>query len=191
MRQRDYFNVVDELQVLVEEYGVGHVMWLDDDLLRDEHRAIAIFNEIARRNLNLTLEATNGLIAASCTAEMVAAVAASSCIAVNIGMKSGNPQILWEIKKRGTIRNFITAAENFRKYQEIHTFILLILGFPGETMQMVQDTINVASEMDYTCDWISQLQPWTNTPFYNALIAQGLLPTAGTRETRFMGGGYG
>ena len=191
VRQRDYLNVVDELQVLVEEYGVGHVMWLDDDLLKDEHRAISMFNEIARRNLNLTWDATNGLIAASCTAEIVAAMAASGCIAVNIGMESGNPQILREIKKPGTIGNFITAAENFRKHQEIHTSILLMLGFPGETMQMVQDTINVASEMD--CDWyrISQLQPLPNTPIYDAMIAQGLLPAAGTRETRFMGGGYG
>lgn len=191
VRQRDYLNVVDELQVLVEEYGVGHVMWLDDDLLKDERRAFAMFNEIVRRNLNVTWDATNGLIAASCTAEMVAAMAGSGCIAVNIGMESGNPQILREIKKPGTIRNFITAAENFRKHEEIHTSILLMLGFPGETMQMVQDTINVASEMD--CDWyrISQLQPLPNTPIYDAMIAQGLLPAAGTRETRFMGGGYG
>ena len=191
VRQRDYLNVVDELQVLVENYGVGHVMWLDDDLLKDERRALAMFSEMVRRNLKLTWDATNGLIAASCTAEMVAAMAASGCIAVNIGMESGNPKILREIKKPGTIKNFIEAAENFRKHEEIHTSILLMLGFPGETMQMMQDTINVAAEMD--CDWyrISQLQPLPNTPIYDAMIVQGLLPDAGTRETRFMGGGYG
>jgi len=47
--QRDYMNVVDEIQVLVERHGVGHLMWLDDDLLKDERRALAMFNEIVRR----------------------------------------------------------------------------------------------------------------------------------------------
>jgi len=191
VRQRDYMNVVDEIQLLVEKYGVGHFMWLDDDLLKDEQRALAMFNEIARRNLKVTWDATNGLIAASCTEELVAAMAASGCIAVNIGMESGNPEILRQIKKPGTVRNFLQAADIFRKYEQIHTSILLIVGFPNETMRMVQDTVNVARQMD--CDWyrITQLQPLPNTPIYDAMVAQGLIQDVGSRELRFMGGSFG
>ena len=191
VRQRNYMNVVDEIQSLVEKYGVGHIMWLDDDLLKDEHRALAMFNEIVRRNIKVTWDATNGLIASSCTEELVAAMAESGCIAVNIGMESGNPQILRQVKKPGTIRNFINAAEIFRKYEQIHTSILLIVGFPNETMGMVCDTLNVAREMD--CDWyrISQLQPLPNTPIYDAMVAQGLIQDVGSKELRFMGGAFG
>jgi radical SAM superfamily enzyme YgiQ (UPF0313 family) len=191
VRQRDYLNVVDELQHLVEVHGVGHVMWLDDDLLKDHGRALAMFNEMVKRKLPLTWDATNGLIAASCTEEMVAAMAASGCIAVNIGMESGNPEILRQVKKPGTVKNFLRAAEVFRKYEEIHTSILLMVGFPGETLAMVQDTINVAQAMD--CDWyrISQLQPLPNTPIYDAMVAQGLIQDVGSRELRFNGGAFG
>jgi radical SAM superfamily enzyme YgiQ (UPF0313 family) len=191
VRQRDYMNVVDEIQLLVEKYGVGHFMWLDDDLLKDEARAIAMFNEIVRRNLKITWDATNGLIAASCTEELVAAMAASGCIAVNIGMESGNPIILKQVKKPGTLKNFLAAAEIFRKYEEIHTSVLLIVGFPGETMEMVRDTLNVARAMD--CDWyrVSQLQPLPNTPIYDAMVAQGLIQDVGNKELRFMGGSFG
>ena len=191
VRQRAYLNVVDEIQILVEKYGVGHFMWLDDDLLKDERRALAMFNEIVRRGIKVTWDATNGLIASSCTEELVAAMAASGCIAVNIGMESGNPQILRQVKKPGTLRNFINAAEIFRKYEQIHTAILLIVGFPNETMSMVCDTLNVAREMD--CDWyrISQLQPLPNTPIYDAMVAQGLIQDVGSKELRFMGGAFG
>jgi radical SAM superfamily enzyme YgiQ (UPF0313 family) len=191
VRQRSYMNVVDEIQALVEQYGVGHIMWLDDDLLKDEQRALAMFNEIVRRNIKVTWDATNGLIASSCTEELVAAMAASGCIAVNIGMESGNPQILRQVKKPGTIRNFLSAAEIFRKYEQIHTSILLIVGFPNETMGMVCDTLSVAREMD--CDWyrISQLQPLPNTPIYDAMVAQGLIQDVGSKELRFMGGAFG
>lgn len=191
VRQRDHIAVVDELEELVERYGVGHIMWLDDDLLKDERRAIAMFSELARRRLPLTWDASNGLIAASVTEEIVHAMAESGCIAVNIGMESGNPKILRDVKKPGTIRNFLNSAEILRKYNQIYTSILLMVGFPGETMSMVLDTINVARAMD--CDWyrISPLQPLPNTPIYDSMVAQGLIQAVGSTELRFMGGSFG
>ena len=78
-------------------------MWLDDDLLRDHTRAIGLFNEIVRRGLTITWDATNGVIAASCTDEVIDAAAKSGCIALNIGMESGNPDILRKIVKPGTV----------------------------------------------------------------------------------------
>ncbi len=191
VRQRAVDSVLDELQLLHEVYGVGHVMWLDDDLLKDHARAIALFNGIVRRGLDLTWDATNGVIAASCTDEVIAAAADSGCIAINIGMESGNPGILRQVRKPGTVRNFLAAAEVLRRYERIHASVFLMVGFPGETMAMIQDTINVAREMDL--DWyrVSQLQPLPNTPIYDAMVAQGLIAPVGSRELRFMGGAYG
>ena len=191
VRQRDYMNVVDEIEMLVNDYGVGHFMWLDDDLLKDEYRAKQMFNEIVRRNLKVTWDATNGIIASSCTESLVDAMARSGCIAVNIGMESGNRTILRQVKKPGTLENFIEAAEIFRKHEQIHTSVLLMVGFPNETLGMVHDTINVARDMD--CDWyrISPLQPLPNTPIYDAMVAQGLIQDVGSKDLRFAGGSYG
>jgi radical SAM superfamily enzyme YgiQ (UPF0313 family) len=191
VRQRSVTSVVDELEVLRNEYGVGHIMWLDDDLLRDHKRSIQLFNEMTRRRLDLTWDATNGVIAASCTEEVIAAAADSGCIAINIGIESGNPAILRQVKKPGTVETFLRAAEVFRKFEQIHTSGLLILGFPGEAMSMVFDTINLARQMDL--DWyrVSPLQPLPNTPIYDSMVAQGLIQDIGSKELRFMGGAYG
>jgi radical SAM superfamily enzyme YgiQ (UPF0313 family) len=110
VRQRDVENVLDELQLLQECYGIEHITWLDDDLLKDHARAISLFNGIVRRNLKLTWDATNGVIAASCTEDIVHAMAASGCIGLNIGMESGNLEILRRIKKPGTVRNFLAVS---------------------------------------------------------------------------------
>jgi radical SAM superfamily enzyme YgiQ (UPF0313 family) len=191
VRQRSISSVVDELELLRDRWGVGHVMWLDDDLLMDHKRAVALFNEMVRRKVDLTWDATNGLIAASCTDEVIGAMAASGCIAVNIGMESGNPRILREVKKPGTVKTFLRAAEVLRKYEQIHSSLLLMIGFPGETFDEIQDTIDVAREMDL--DWcrISPLQPLPNTPIYDSMVAQGLIADVGSSELRFMGGSYG
>jgi radical SAM superfamily enzyme YgiQ (UPF0313 family) len=191
VRQRSISSVVDELELLKHEYGVGHIMWLDDDLLNIHRRAIEQFNEMVRRNLDLTWDATNGVIAASCTEDVIAAAAESGCIALNIGMESGNPKILREVVKPGKVETFLRAADVLRQYEQIHASVFLMIGFPGETLSMMMDTINVAREMDL--DWyrISPLQPLPNTPIYDSMVAQGLLKDVDRSETRFMGGAYG
>ncbi|MBT4769038.1 MAG: radical SAM protein [Rhodospirillaceae bacterium] len=191
VRQRDVSSVIDELELLVNEYGIGHVMWLDDDLLKDEARAISMFNEMARRNLDLTWDASNGLIAYSCVDEVIAAAAESGCIGVNIGMESGNSVMLKQVRKPGTVEHFLKAAEVLRKHEQIYASVLLMVGFPGETMRMVMDTINIAREMDL--DWcrIAPLQPLPNTPIYNSMVAQGLIEDKGSAEVRFAGGAFG
>jgi radical SAM superfamily enzyme YgiQ (UPF0313 family) len=191
VRQRDPVLVVDELEMLEQKYGVGHIMWLDDDLLKDESRAIALFNEMVRRNLSLTWDTTNGVIAYSCVDEVIAAASASGCIGMNIGMESGNPEILKQVRKPGTVKNFIKAAEALRKFDQIYSCVLLMVGFPGETLRMVMDTIEVAREMDL--DWcrISPLQPLPNTPIYDAMVAQGMVNGLEDSEVRFQAGAYG
>lgn len=191
VRLRDVASVVDELELLENEYGVRHIMWLDDDLLKNESRAVSLFNEMVRRGLKLTWDATNGVIAISCTEEVVAACAESGCIGMNIGMESGNPEILKQVRKPGKVANFIRAAEALRKHEQIYASIQLMVGFPGETMRMVMDTIEVAREMDL--DWcrISPLQPLPNTPIYDSMVAQGLINDVGSSEVRFAAGAFG
>ena len=174
VRQRSVESVLDELQVL-KDRGVGHVLWLDDDLLMQDRRAISLFDGMVRRNLNMTWDATNGLIAASLRDEVMAAMAASGCIGFAIGMESGNAEMLKKIKKPSTPRILRRAAETMTKYPQINTRTFLMIGFPGETLGMMMDTINLAEEMNLDWNNINILQPWKNTPIYDAMVDQGLL----------------
>jgi radical SAM superfamily enzyme YgiQ (UPF0313 family) len=166
-------------------------MWLDDDLFYNKKRTIKLFNEIVKRSLTLTWDATNGVIATSCTDDVIAAAVESGCIALNIGVETGNSEILKKINKPATINSFLKAAEVLRRYPQIHTSVFLMIGLPNETLAMIMDTINLAKRMDM--DWyrISQLQPLPNTPIYDAMVAQGLIQHIGNKELRFNGGAYG
>ncbi len=191
VRHRDVDSVLDELQYLEEVQGINHIVWLDDDLLKDQDRALQLFNGKIKRGLKMTWDATNGVIASSCDDQTVHAMAESGCIALNIGMESGNPQILRQVKKPGTVDVFLRAAETLKRYPSIHARVFLMLGFPNETLAMIGDTINVARQMDMDWCGITALQPLPNTPIYDAMIAQGLIEATETSEVRFMSGGFG
>jgi radical SAM superfamily enzyme YgiQ (UPF0313 family) len=190
VRQRSVASVLDELEFLRYEHGIEHIMWLDDDLLKDKRRAIDLFNGIVKRGIEITWDATNGLIASSCTMEVVSAMAESGFIAGNIGMESGNPEILRKIRKPGAVKTFLRAAEVFHQFPQLHIRVFLIIGFPGETLGMIRDTYDVARNMDM--DWyaITTLQPLPNTPIYDSMVAQGLVQEVGG-DVRFNSGGYG
>ncbi len=175
VRQRSVTSVLDELTKLNQEFGIGHIIWLDDDLLKTESRAIELFNGMVQRNLDMTWDATNGVIAASLKDEVVAAAAASGCIGLNIGIESGNPQILRTIRKPGTPETFLQAAEILHKYPQINTRALLMMGFPNETLRMIFDTIKLSEDMNLDWHNLAILQPWKNTPIYDAMVDQGLL----------------
>ena len=178
VRQRSIDSVLDELSIL-RERGVGHIIWLDDDLLMREERAIALFDGMVRRNLNMTWDATNGVIAASLKEEVVHAAAESGCIGLALGIESGNADILRRIKKPGTPRHFRRAAEVLRGYPGINVRALLIIGFPGETFSQILDTIKLCEEMNLDWHNIAILQPWKNTPIYDEMVDQGLLGEEG------------
>ncbi len=191
VRQRSISSVVDELEMFQNELGVDHFMWLDDDLLKDHKRAVGLFNEMVRRKLKMTWDASNGVIASSCTDEVIGAAAESGCIGLHIGMESGNPQILLQVKKPCTVDHYLRAAEIFKKYPQIYVHIFIIIGFPGETVSMIADTLRVSAEMDM--DWyiVSVLQPLPNTPVYDQMVSQGLIQEVGNKHARYQVGSFG
>lgn len=176
VRHRTIDSVVDELLCLQNDYGVQHIVWLDDDLLKDEKRTIAMFDEMIKRNVKLTWDATNGVIAHSLKKfEIVDAAHKSGCIGLHVGIESGNPKILRQIRKPGTVETFIEAAEILSKFPSINTRALLMLGFPNETLGMIFDTIRLAEKINFDWSNLSILQPWKGTPIYQEMAEDGLL----------------
>ena len=131
VRRRSAQSVVEELKRLRFDYDIKHIMWLDDDFLYNPKESIELFNLITKSNLGMTWDCSNGVIAAACKEEVIDAAEKSGCIGVNIGMESGNREILKSVRKPGTVENFLKAAEVFRKFEKINARVFLMIGFPS------------------------------------------------------------
>ena len=107
--------------------------------------------------------------------EVVDAAHSSGCIGLHVGIESGNPNILKQIRKPGTVETFIAASEVLQKFPSINCRALLMLGFPNETLGMMFDTIELAEKINF--DWanLSILQPWKGTPIYEEMTNEGLV----------------
>ena len=191
IRTRSIQSIVDELLFLRDHQNIKHVMWLDDDLLYNTGRTIELFNEMVKQDVGITWDASNGVIAASVKDEIMSAAEESGCLGVVIGMESGNPNILREIRKPGTVDIFIRAAEVLKKYPKINSRVFLMIGFPNETYQQTLDTINVSRQMNMDWNYITPLQPLPNTPIFDDMVEDNLAGTEAFGDIKyFVGGAY-
>lgn len=177
VRGRSVSAVVDEMECLRDRYGIGHITWLDDDLFFDEKRAVDLFEEMVRRNLGMTWDTSNGVLASSVALhpEMLDSAARSGCIAMCFGIESGSPEILKAVHKPSGIKHFLKVGEMMRAYPAIFTKGFLIIGFPNETVGQLRQTIQLANDMGL--DWYSVqlLTPLPSTEIYKEMAAHGLI----------------
>lgn len=175
VRGREVSSVVDEMEQVRDRYGVTHFMWLDDDLLYNTARAIALFKEITRRKLNITWDASNGLIAAAITPELMQAASDSGCIGFNLGLESGNDQILKSIHKPGTTKSYRKARRILDRYPHVFVKGFMIIGFPHETIAQIRDTVNLGCELQFGWYPLQLLTTLPGTEITLSMIEQGLI----------------
>lgn len=175
VRGRTYESVVDELQYLKEFYGVNHVMWLDDDLLFDRERTINLFNEIVRRNLNITWDASNGIIASALKDEVLHAAAESGCIGMHFGIESGNDEILKSVHKPSGKKHYLALEDKLKKYPQIFTKGFLMVGFPNETLEQIKETIDLAIKINLDWYTIQVVHPLPKTEMHQQMVEMGLI----------------
>jgi radical SAM PhpK family P-methyltransferase len=77
--------------------------------------------------------------------EAIELMAESGCKGVFLGIESGSPTILKNMNKAATIEKYAQGIEWLRRYG-ILTFGSFIIGFPGETEETVQETIDFLKE---------------------------------------------
>ncbi len=168
VRQRSIDSVVKEIENLKGRYGIEHIMWLDDDLLYNKSRAIDLFKGI--ESTGISWNASNGVIAASIDEDMMKSINNSKCSCFYVGIESGNPEILKSIRKPSGIKHFIKASEAIRKYDNIFSKGFLMIGFPNENIEKINDTINLAKKM--SLDWYATqiLSPLPSTEITEKLL---------------------
>ena len=88
---------MNELELLVRDYGVREVHFEDDNLTFDRARAKAIFEGMVERGLDLAWAAPNGLATYTLDGALLAAMKASGCYRLHLAVESGDPDVLRDI----------------------------------------------------------------------------------------------
>lgn len=133
-------NVVDELEFLVDRFGVRHVYFSDDLFTLRPERAIGICREILDRRLDLVWMAETRVDCVD--GELLGWMRRAGCYRVYYGVESGSPKILTAINKRFTVRQVADAFAMTHR-AGIEPCCFLMVGNPGETPETITQTVEL------------------------------------------------
>ena len=137
-RLRSPKNVVDEMQVLYEKFGVMHFNFFDDLFTLNQQRVIEICKEILSRKLDVCWECVTRVDFVS--KELLAWMKKAGCVSISYGVESGSDVVLKAINKRQS-RAQVARAFQMTHAAGIKAYILLMIGNLQESDRTIDETI--------------------------------------------------
>lgn len=132
--------VVGEMEECVRKYGAREFVFLDDNFMLNPQRVAQICALIVERGLNVSLDVLPGVSVWTLTEEIIDVMVKAGLYRVCLPVESGNPKTLEFIRKPIDLAR----AKHMIDYcnrKGLLTHANLIVGFPYETEQDIQQTI--------------------------------------------------
>ncbi len=164
-RARSPENVIGEIDMLVQKYGVRQIDIIDDNFSEDVPRAEKIIDLIISRNYNIAINFQNGLRADRLTRDLVHKMKLAGVYKTGIGIESANAKIRNKIKK-GLDLKHVENAINWCREEGILTIGFFMLGFPDDTEETLQETIDFAIKLNPSLANFSLVVPLPGTELY-------------------------
>ena len=142
-RRRSPENVCDELELIQKEYNPD-TLWFVDDVFTISHKWLNEFNEtLKQRNLKIKFECITR--ADRMNEEVIKLLKDAGCFRVWIGAESGSQKVIDLMDRRvdvDQVRQMIKLTQN----NGIQAGTFIMLGYPGETEDDIEETIRHLKE---------------------------------------------
>lgn len=171
-RWRSPDNVVDEIEELIDNYQIRDIGFMDDTFMLNKRRANDIANEIKARGMDLSFVASSRVDRVDL--ELLKNLKNSGMQTIYYGVESGSQRILDIMKKGITLKNAENAVK-IAKDAGLEVLTSFILGYPGETKDDMNKTIDFSTKLDSDYCQYSILTPFPGTPIYNELREKNLI----------------
>lgn len=151
MRYRSIDSVMKELKVLREQFKVNIVLPDDDLFTANKERTKTLLLRFHKEMDGVELQTPSGLSVNTLDFEILDLFIATGSKVLTIAVESGSEYVQNHIIKK---RCNLSKAKDLVKYLRDRDVIVrcyFIIGFPGETIEQMEETIRFAG--DLKCDW--------------------------------------
>ncbi len=171
-RSRSPDNVVDEIEELIDKYQIRDFGFMDDTFMLNKKRAHDIADEIKTRGLDVSFVASSRVDRVD--SGLLQNLKSSGMKTIYYGVESGSQRILDLMKKGITLKNAEDAVKT-AKNAGLEVLTSFIIGYPGETKEDINKTIDFSIKLEPDYSQYSILTPFPGTPIYNELKEKNLI----------------
>jgi radical SAM superfamily enzyme YgiQ (UPF0313 family) len=170
-RHRSPENIVTEMKILKESYGVEYFHFIDDEFCLKKGFVFDFCKAVK--------EEFKGRITWGCagrvnlmTEDLIAEMADSGCTLIGYGIESGSQKMLNAMKKGVTVKQ----AKDTLRWTIKHlgwADTSFMIGTPGENRETIQETIDFCKELGLNPAVIFFTTPYPGTELYRMALQQG------------------
>lgn len=177
-RKRSPENVVGELTLLSDNYGVKSILFRDQVFTIDMNHAAQISDLMVNRGLDIEWRCETRVDRVSRL--LLEKMKRAGCIGIHMGVESGDPKLLSRMGKdviKGVSINHVKEAFRNAKDVGLETIANFIIGLPGETKESTLMTFELAQELNATLTNFSAATPYPGTTMYDMAKENGWIVT--------------
>lgn len=149
-RARSPENVVSEMELLVNKYGIKEIVVFDETFAVEGERALNICRLIRQKKLRFKWDLRTRIDLLN--PQMLASLKSAGCRRLHLGIESGNQEILNKMDKGTSIAQIVEKVQLVKKYG-FQARGYFMLGFPQESCEAIGKTIEFAKSLPL--DWAS------------------------------------
>ncbi|MDB2562673.1 B12-binding domain-containing radical SAM protein [Sulfurimonas sp.] len=165
-------RVYDIMKHLSDTYGIKHLQFVDDLFVAHNGHVVEFSKLLIANPIDMTW---------SCTArvntvkpETLALMKQAGCWEISFGLESGSDWLLDEMKKSQRVSTAVDAI-NWTHEAGIRVKGLMMLGYPGETRETIEQTKEFVKSVPLTTMNLSKFTPYPGSPIYKKLYGAAII----------------
>lgn len=171
-RSRSARNIFEEIVYLKARYNLTQFDFVDDTLTIDRKKLIELCNLLLQENLRINWMCNARVDTVDL--EMLDLMEKAGCVRIDLGVESGDKDVLKAIKK-GTTLDQIKIAHNLVHQAGIKINTFVMVGNLGEDFSSVKKTVKLMEDIPHDDCNVSIATPFPGTELYRIAQENGWL----------------
>lgn len=171
---REIESVLDEIGWFYSEFDIRHFGFIDELLLLNKKRAMALFQGIVDRKYKIKWKLGDGSLW-HMSDDILEMMKMSGCVHTGMSCESGCQRVLDEIMNKPLNLEIVPHVVQKCKELGMTCSSNFVIGLPGEKWDEILQTVDFADKLDLDLVIFNIAQPFAGTPLAKICIEQGLI----------------
>ena len=166
VRFRSVEHVIEEIDVRIKQYydkGFRYFYFFDDTFILNKDYVMEFCRQFKERGFHKLLRWNVNIRANLVTNELMRTLKDAGCYQVRMGVESGNQYIRNTVYNRGMTDQEIYDAVDCIKKNNLQLRVYFMVGAPQETVEMMQESLQMAETLDADEVFFGVLYPLPGT----------------------------
>lgn len=176
-RPRSVESVLEEIDLLVNKFGVKHITFGDENMTLIPERFTQICKGIIDRGIKAEFDAIQGVRADRLPFNLLDLMKKANFTDIIIAPESGSQRVLNEVIHKNLDLSIVEPVVKHCRDIELRCGAFFVIGFPWETMEEIKQTTSFADKLrklGCSC-YVGNALPFPDTELYSKAKTEGFL----------------